>query len=82
MSKKKADVAELVKRYLRAKEAGRRSYKRSDALMAEIVKAWPGEAVQISEKLNVQLKDNFAEKGIVWTPCAARRWELEVVDIA
>ena len=82
MSKKKADVADLIRRYVRAKEAGKRAYKRSDALMAEIVAQWPGEDVRISEKLKVKLKDNFAEKGIVWTPCAARRWELEVVDIA
>lgn len=82
MSKKKPDVADLVKRYLRAKDSGRKAYKRSDALMEEIAKAMkPGEDVPISEKLKARLKDNFAEKGIVWTPCAARRWELEVVDV-
>lgn len=82
MSKKKADVVDLIRRYVRAKEAGRRAYKRSDVLMAKIVAQWPGEDVQISEKLKAKLKDNFAEKGIVWTPCAARRWELDIVDIA
>lgn len=79
---KKPDVAELMRKYIRSKEAGRKAYKRSDGLMQQIAAiAKPGEQVELSEKLAARLKDNFdTDKGIIWTPCAARRWDLEIVD--
>jgi hypothetical protein len=36
--------------------------------------------VQLAEGKKAILKDNYAEKDIVWTPCAARRWDLEVIE--
>ena len=79
---KKPDLASKVARYLKAKEAGKRAYERSDRLMAEIAKeAKPGEEIVLNVAgRKAVLHDRFAEKDLVWTPCGARRWELKVIE--
>lgn len=91
--KKKADVAsgprdaglgEKVQRYLKAREAGKRGYKRADRLIKEIAAAVkPGQEIVLNESgRKVVLVDKFAaaKDDIVWTPCAARRWDLEIIE--
>ncbi len=82
MSKSKAGLAVKAKKYLAAKEAGKRAYQRADRLLSEIAgEVKPGAEIPLSDNgRKAILKDKFAEKDIVWTPCAARRWELEVIE--
>jgi hypothetical protein len=76
----KQDLAKKVSAYLRAKEAGRRGYERADLLIREIAaKVKPGQEIEITVNgRNAVLIDRFKGKEIVWQPCAARRWEIEV----
>ncbi len=80
---------ELVRKALRslqARESGKKNYARADRLLQEIAAVVkPGQIVKLSEKNGLKLTDHFAEhaeKGIIWTPCAARRWGLEKVELS
>jgi hypothetical protein len=82
---KTPDVVELITRYLRAREAGKRAYQRADRLMQQIAtQAEPGEEVPLNDVgRKAVLTDRFADalgKGVIWTPCAARRWDLEIIE--
>jgi len=82
---KKPEVADLIARYLRAREAGKRAYQRADRIMQQIAaEAAPGEEIPLNEVgRKAVLVDKFADslrKGVIWTPCAARRWELEIIE--
>lgn len=84
-SRKEFTLADLIARYQKTREAGKRAYARSDRLMNEIAKLMePGEPVQISESgRKAVLHDKFAEsgeKGVMFTPALARRWDLEVIE--
>jgi hypothetical protein len=82
MRRKSGDLAAKVLRVVRAREQGKRAYKRADALIAELVKEMePGQTVKVSAEKAYQLLDKFAGKEIVWNPCAARRWEFEEVPV-
>jgi hypothetical protein len=83
--KQVADLGEKVRRYLKAHEAGKRGYERADRLMKEIAaNAKPGDEISLNETgKKAVLVDNFAaaaDKGIIWNPCAARRWKLEIIE--
>lgn len=82
MAKKTNDVPSKVKKYLAAKEAGKRGYQRADRLLAELAHLMrPGQEIALNEQgRKAVLKDRFEDKDIVWTPCAARRWELEIIE--
>ena len=76
------DLARKIQQAIRAREMGKRAYKRADALMAQIAREMePGEVVKVSPEKAYELVDNYAGKDIVWNPCAARRWELEEVPV-
>lgn len=85
-AKEKPTVADLVSRYQKAKQAGRRGYERADRLMQQLAKTVkPGEEVKLNDAgRKMILHDRFAEAsqkgGAIWTPCAARRWELEIIE--
>jgi hypothetical protein len=85
-AKEKPSVADLVSRYQKAKQAGRRGYERADRLIQELAKTVdPGEEVKLNDAgRKIILHDRFAEAsqkgGAIWTPCAARRWELEIIE--
>ncbi len=81
MTKKpKADPAEKVRQYLRAHDAGKRNYAKADRLLAELAKeVGPGVEIVLSDTgKKAILKDRFKDKDLVFQPCGARRWELEV----
>jgi hypothetical protein len=76
------NVAGQVKRYLAAKESGKRGYERAARLLAEIAHGVrPGQEIALAKNgRKAVLVDRFEEKDIVWTPCAARRWELKIIE--
>jgi hypothetical protein len=84
-AKPRFDLAELVARCHAAREAGKRGYQRADRLLTEIAAAVkPGETIRLnSAGRSAVLHDRFAEAGpkaVIWTPCAARRYELEIIE--
>lgn len=84
-AEKQLEPAELVADYSRAREAGKRGYARADRLIREIAAAVkPGERIELNQSGRFAvLRDRFAEsddKAVIWTPCAARRWDLEIVE--
>lgn len=82
-AKRKPDVPKLVDRYLRAREAGKRAYARSDDLIRQISElVRPGEKIHVRPGLEAVLIDEFADRLVVWTPCGARRWKVEVKVVA
>jgi hypothetical protein len=80
----KIDVTQLVRNYLKARTAGKRGYERADRLLGEISKlVGPDQEFDLWPGKKAKLKDRFAEgakRGVIFTPCAARRWELELID--
>lgn len=83
--KNKSDVAGLVGKYQKARQAGKRGYERADRIIRELAAAiTPGEEIKLNESgRKAILHDRFAEsgeKGAIWTPCAARRWDLEIIE--
>jgi hypothetical protein len=82
VSKKSTDLTAKAKKYLTAKESGKRGYERADRLLAEIAKhAKPGAEIALNEAgRKAILIDRFEDKDIVWTPCGARRWELKIIE--
>lgn len=85
LKNKATDLGEKVRRYLKAREAGKRGYERADRLIKEIAASTePGHEISLNENgKKAVLRDKFAaaaDKGIIWNPCAARRWELEIIE--
>lgn len=80
----KPSVAELVVRHEKARRAGSRAYQRADRLIKQIAAAVaPGEEIELSAAgRKAVLIDKFANRDadIIWTPCAARRWELKIIE--
>lgn len=77
--KTQSDLASKVRRAIKAHKLGKKHYELADALKKEIAReVEPGEKIPLNEKEYAVLKDNFADKDIVWNPCAARRWDIEV----
>lgn len=77
---KAESLAKKVQGYFRAKDLGKKWYGRADALMAEIaIEAKPGELIPLgADGKKAVLIDKFKDRKIVWTPCAARPYDLEV----
>lgn len=80
--KKKTNLADKVNRYLRAKQAGKRGYERADRILQEIAtEIAPGAEIPLNDLgRKAVLIDKFKDNHIVWNPCAARRWDLEIVE--
>jgi hypothetical protein len=80
----KTDITQLVREFLKAKTAGRRGYERADRLLGEISKnVAPGQEFDLWPGKKAKLTDRFAEgakRGVIFTPCATRRWDLELID--
>lgn len=74
-----SDLPDKIQRCLRAKERGQKAYKLADRLLEEIaLEVVPGTAVNLGKGRAAVLRDQFADKAIVWKPCGVRRFELEV----
>jgi hypothetical protein len=79
-------AADLVAKIQKAKKAGRVGYERADRLTQDLTKiVAPGQEVMLNDAgRKLVLHDRFAEAsqkgGAIWTPCAARRWELEIIE--
>lgn len=73
-------LADKVKRYFRVQDSIKRSYKRSDKLLAELLlEMQPGEAVPFSEFEKVVLEDNFKNDNKVYRAHGISRFELKKV---
>ena len=74
-------ISEADRNFGTVAQLGKKNYARADRLLQEIAtEIEPGQIIKTGEKNGLKLKDKFFEKDIVWTPCAARRWELEEVE--
>lgn len=76
------DLAAKVRAYFHAKSAGIRGYQRADRLLQEIARrSKPGKEIRLDHRgRKAILRDRFSEKDLIWTPCAARRWDLEIIE--
>lgn len=80
--RKEVDAAELVKRYEKARAAGKRAYERADKLVLQIAGLVDaGEAIPLGGSgRKAVLVDKWDGKTIVWTPCGARRYEVQIIE--
>lgn len=85
--RKEPCLAELAAQYQRAHNAGQRAYARADRLLQQIAEcvspASLGEEIDLGRGRKLILKDRFEDregKGVIWQPCAARRWELKIIE--
>jgi hypothetical protein len=71
-----------AQRYLRIHESGKRSYERADGLLASLAaELGDGAEIPLNETgKKAIIIDRFADKNLVWQPCAARRWELKIKE--
>lgn len=76
------ELADKVKRYTRAREAGKRSYARADRILDEIAKELkPGEEITLNAAgRKVVLVDNFAEKNTAFKSAYIHRYELKLIE--
>jgi hypothetical protein len=79
MTKKQA--AKKMRAYLVEKEKGRRAYQRADQMLAELAAGIGASKVPLADGQLAVIVDRFAEKDIVWQPCAARRWDVKVMEV-
>jgi hypothetical protein len=77
-----AEVAELIRKFLRAKARAKKLYDRADVHLAEIAKAIkPGDEVPLTEDgKKAVLIDNFAGKSVVWGHGGVRHYDIDVID--
>jgi hypothetical protein len=82
--KTKADTKALkVKRYLRAREAGKAGYEQADQLLEELVQTLkPGETVQLGNQEAAQLIDKFAAKNRIGAGLGVNRYEIKVSRVS
>ena len=82
VAKRKADVAETIRKFLRAKARAKKLYDRADAHLAQIAKTIKvGEEVPLTDDgKKAVLIDNFAGKSIVWGHGGVRHYDIEVID--
>lgn len=79
MKKAKLQLSRKAKKYLAAKELGKRSYETADSLLSEIAKAAkPGDVITVGDR-QYELVDRFADGDLIWAHAAARRYELKEV---
>ncbi len=76
------ELADKLRRCLKAKELGKKYYGIANALLDEIsAEVKVGEAVTVSKTRKVVLEDQYQGKSIVWKPCGVRRYELKVINL-
>lgn len=78
---RRKEAAELVKQYEKARAAGKRAYERADKLVLQIAALVDsGEAIVLKDGRKAALVDKWENKTIVWTPCGARRFEVQITE--
>lgn len=77
-----AEHTKMVQRYMRVHDSGKRSYERADNLLACLaVEPGAGAEIPLNETgKKAVIIDRFADKNLVWQPCAARRYELKIKE--
>ena len=80
MAKAKDDLGVRVNRLLRTQEAGKRAYKKADALMDALeLELEPGQIVTFPNGKKFRFVDKFANKNRINVGLNARRYEFEEV---
>lgn len=81
-TKSKPDVVELILKCARARERGKKLYKRSDDLLAELLKQVdPGQPIKMNDEgRTAVIVDKWKDKTQVVAISFARRYELEIED--
>ena len=80
--KSKETPAERAQKIIRVRAAGQRNYERSDnMLMALAAEVGVGVEMPLNDTgKKAVIIDRFDGKNIVWQPCAARRFELKIIE--
>jgi hypothetical protein len=74
----KKSLAKKITDYELAKEAGKAAYKRSDALLEEIVEELGTDRkVEMKDGTRRRVVDRFETRSVVFQPCGVRRYEIE-----
>ena len=77
----KKNLSKTAEKYLAEREAGKRAYERAENLMGELAKAVGHEGeIALKDGRKLVIVDRFEGKDLVWTPCAARRWDAKVAE--
>ena len=80
--KRKSDLADKIKRCVRARELGKKHYTRHRDLLEQIAhEIEPGSEVMLGDGTKATLKDQFADKMTVFRPLGVSRYELEVENV-
>jgi hypothetical protein len=81
-TKRKPDLADKVRAFLRAKKNAKKLYDRADNHLREIAKQLkPGDEVPLTvDGKKAVLIDNWAGKDIVWGHGGVRHYDIEVLD--
>lgn len=72
-----------IERCIRARELGAKNYKRSDALLDELMKELePGQVLPLNANgRKIEIIDNYPPGKVVhFKPCGVRRYELKVIE--
>ena len=72
-------LAATIAAQVKAKEAGKEAYQRSDELLEELIVAgWrPGSPVKLKDGTTAELLDKFALKNRIGTGMGVNRYEIE-----
>jgi hypothetical protein len=80
--KRKSDLADKIKRCVRARELGKKHYTKHRDLLEQIAnEIEPGGEVQLGDGTKATLVDQFAQKMTVFRPLGVTRYEIEVENV-
>jgi hypothetical protein len=80
--KQKNDVADKIKRCVRARELGKKHYTKHRNLLAQIAnEIESGREVQLGDGTKATLIDQFADKMTVFRPLGVSRYEIELENV-
>ena len=75
--KRKSDLADKIKRCVRARELGKKHYTKHRDLLEQIAhEIKPGREVMLGDGTKATLIDQFAEKTTVFRPLGVSRYEM------
>jgi hypothetical protein len=79
---KRNDLADKIKRCVRARELGKKHYIKHRDLLEQIAnEIEPGREVELGDGTKATLVDQFAQKMTVFRPLGVSRYEIEVENV-
>jgi hypothetical protein len=74
-------LEQRIVKAMRARELGRRKYAQADRLVSSCrAEMTVGEPIELPNGKKAVLKDNFADRDVVFRPLGVRRYELEITE--